>query len=283
MRIVAASVFLIALGLVAAHAAPAKGKARAKASAAARSSIVLKPGIKLSEVVEKLGKHVTIRGADAELAKQYTLPPYLAGKTLARGGASTALTFLFGTGWEGSRLPEAQRAKGKNFEIARTPYAYLFGGAAYYVCNNRMWDWTAEANKVVVARRVKDDGDLVETKRGNFGKIKNDLTLGTLLDELNRQTGVNVTNLIGKYHVAEKTQMLAKGRATEIEMPMTASSIPAPLQKRLAEGVSVGEFLSIMCIGLDRHTQQLGGDWKWSSAYEGNKLVYTLRDYAHVQ
>ncbi len=252
------------------------GAAKRKASAPAAAPI--KAGGPLADLVAKLG--ASVRTDDVEAAKAYRLAPEFVG-VVPKGSAGRVLGYLVGSGWDGSKLPAAQRQAGGNYQLARMPHVYEFSGARYFVCNNRAWDWTTEGRQVVVYRRVKADGDLTVSKSVRFDKLEDDLTLGTMLDEIQRQTGATVTNIFGEQHVPTKASGLL-GKAQELELPMTAISIPGPLRDRLTQGATVGEALSILCIGLNRHTQSRSGDWKWSSAYEGGKLIYTLRDYAHL-
>ncbi|NCO35731.1 MAG: hypothetical protein AUJ92_07260 [Armatimonadetes bacterium CG2_30_59_28] len=221
-------------------------------------------------------------------AASYVMPPHLIGEKQFRT-VSEALHFLFGSGWEGSRLPEQERTPEKqNYRLARAPFVEQ-KGPRHWVCNNRAFDWGLEKGtnkgKVVdvalIRRRCGDDGDIVATSPVSMGRIESDFTLRTVLDRLKLKTGIMV-NVIGSELV------VGTDSKTDASALMRVASIPAALQDELMRPITPGRLLTILAVGLNEHTKREGGDWKWSSTSVPSSeekpaplVIHTLRDYAH--
>lgn len=263
------------------------------------SSLTLTDKTTLIEVVERLRKftsaQIVIAGKDKELARRYTFPPHLVGRTLKLSPATDALKFLTSAGWEGSPLPAHLRGKaGAQWQLARTPYAFEVDGQKIWNCNNRQWDWRWEKSKgksaggtITIFSRLQPDGDIVEGKRFKLSEVKDDSTFETLLDLMKQETGVTVNFVPYDSQFLEVQALPAPAsparRAEPKRIPMRAAAIPLNLRERLTEELTPGEFLSIIAVGLNQHTRPMKTHWLWSSGKRSSgEVIYTLRDYAHV-
>ncbi len=263
------------------------------------SSLTITAKTTLVEVVERLrpftSAQIVIAEKDKELARRYTFPPHLVGRTLKLSPATDALKFLTSAGWEGSPLPANRRGKaGAQWQLARTPYAFEVDGQKIWNCNNRQWDWRWEKSKgksaggtITVFSRLQPDGDVVEGKKFKLSEVQDDSTFETLLDLMKQKTGVTVNFVPYDSQFLEVKATPAPEsparRAESKRVPMRAAAIPPPLRERLTEELTPGEFLSIIALGLNHHTRPMKTDWRWSSDKRSSgEVIYTLRDYAHV-
>ena len=256
----------------------------------AQDSVTLSKDLTLDAVLKKLDARtpavVKIAEADAEIARQYRLPPSLVGHKLSLNNVRGALDFLFGKGWEGSPLREELRDS-SNFMLARCPYRPDWR-ADLWVCNNSCWDWRWEKTKdgpaggvIHVRRAVQADGDVVETGAFPLPKMKPEFALNTLLQMI-KQKARRIVNIDGNQYVPVKDA--ARPDAQPRLEPMRVSSIPEGLRARLAEPHTIGEYLTILAAGLNTHAKPNAGLWKWSShlvrSDDGaDRVIYTLRDY----
>jgi len=264
------------------------------------SSLTITEKTTLVEVVERLRQftraQIVIAEKDKALARRYTFPPPLVGKTLKLSPATDALKFLTGAGWEGSPLPAHLRGKaGAQWQLARTPYAFEVGGEKIWTCNNRQWDWRWEKSKgksaggvISIFSRLQPDGDVVEGKKFKLPEVKEDATFETLLDLMKQETGVTVNFVPYDSQFLEVQATPAPEsparRAEPKRIPMRAAAIPLHLRERLTEELTPGEFLSILAVGLNQHTRPMKTYWRWSSDRRSTgQVIYTLRDYAHVE
>jgi hypothetical protein len=275
------------------------GEAASLPKPASSTTIKIAETTTLAEVVERLRKftnaQVVIAEKDKELAQSYTFPPFLVGKSLKLSPVPDALRFLTGMGWEGSQLPSTLRGKaGTQYQLARTPYAWDDEGKKIWIGNNRQWDSKWEKTKgraaggtITIFSRLQSYGDVVEGKRFKLDDVQDDTTFESLLDMVKMETGITVNFTPYDSQFLEVKAIPAPEspaqRAEPKRVPMRASILPTSLRERLTAGVTPGEFLSIMAIGLNQHTRPMKTDWRWSSDKRvSGEVTYTLRDYAHV-
>lgn len=287
-------IILPLLGATGAHSQPSASSTssiRSAVPAGGRITLQIKPGTRLSALLALLQKYtnalIQVEEKARRYVESYVMPPYLVGEKQF-SSVSAALDFLFGAGWEGSLLPEEQRtAENANYQLARTPFMEEQPPGTW-VCNNRAFDWSITRKTVrgkptvvvTIRKRLYDDGDIVPTQPVDLGGIEDDFTLLTVLERLKLKSGITV-NVIG--------EELITGRGPEDDRSpiMRVASIPPPLREELSRPITPGRLLTLLAIGLNEHTKDIGGDWKWSSAYASSSentappVIYTLRDYAH--
>jgi hypothetical protein len=287
-----------ARGLGAAAEEKPKTEKKAEEPPTSPEKITLAAETTLIEVLNALAPFTTakvklVAGNAATLGQDYRFPPFLHGQELLCRDVRGTLNFLTGVGWEGSRLPEENRARaGDNYRLAHTPFVPILAGQRHWVCNNRCWDWKWDKGTgppdvgpggiITVSARVQPDGDVVEREPFSLGRIPDDYTLDTLLDLIKQRLRITV-NVEGYQYVP-----VPFGGATRLK-GMTAADVRAVCGDLLKESHSLGEWLSLIAIGLNQHSKSVQGDWKWSCKEapvkrEGRQettVIYTLRDYAH--
>lgn len=230
----------------------------------------------------------------AAWAREYRFPPFLHGWQLRCQDVKGTLNFLTGVGWEGSALPEAERARaGENFRLARTPFVPLIAGRHYWVCNNRCWDWkwskgagqpnVGAGGLVTISARLQPDGDVVARNPFSLGQIRDHWVLDTLLDLIKQQLGI-IINVEGARFIPVQADGITRLQS------MTAGDVRAVCGDLMQEPHTLGEWLSLIAIGLNHHGKPVQADWKWSckevtvdrlGRWE-TRVIYTLRDYAHL-
>jgi len=129
---------------------------------------------------------------------------------------------------------------------------------------------------------------VVEGKKFKLPEVKEDATFETLLDLMKQETGVTVNFVPYDSQFLEVQATPAPEsparRAEPKRIPMRAAAIPLHLRERLTEELTPGEFLSILAVGLNQHTRPMKTYWRWSSDRRSTgQVIYTLRDYAHVE
>jgi hypothetical protein len=228
-------------------------------------------------------------------ARDYRFPPFLHGWELSCRDVKGTLNFLTGMGWEGSALPEEERGRaGENFRLARTPFVPVIAGQRYWVCNNRSWDWkwskgTGQPNVgaggvLTVSARLQPDGDVVARNPFSLGRIPDHFSLDTLLDLIKQQLGILV-NVEGDQFVPVQAEGITRLQG------MTAGDVRAVCGDLMQVPHTLGEWLSLLAIGLNFHGKPVRADWKWSckeaavtrQGRQETMVIYTLRDYAHAR
>ncbi|NCO39527.1 MAG: hypothetical protein GW911_14105 [Armatimonadetes bacterium] len=257
-------------------------------AASTQDALTLTKDLTLTQVLQKLDARtpaaVRIAEPDAELAAQYRCPPYLVGHRLPLTDIRKALDFLCGKGWEGSPLPQELRTNTSK-RLARCPYRPDWE-PGLWVCNNACWVWKWEkkaggpaGGTLEVSRGVQADGDVVKTEPFSLAPVRPEYALNELLQMVKQKTRI-VVNVDGNQYAPVPEPGGGKPRLE----PMRLRDLPAPLQGKLGEPHTLGDFLTVLAEGLNSRTKGEGGLWKWSSSLVAGgsgkpTVIYTLRDY----
>lgn len=267
--------------------------------------LTLTPQMRLTEVLNHLAPFTPafmhMSAEDKALAQQYTLPPHLEGQVLRCEPVREALDFLFGAGWEGSRLaPELRERAGSHYWLARTPYVnglHRPGEPRHWVCNNRMWAWKWEktedgqegpddGGRVTIFRRLQADGDVVATQPFSLPRLTDEIVLDTVLDWIKQKRGI-IVNVVGYPFAPVEAGRDRQGRPITRLEPLRMRTLRQLFGAELEKVHTLGEWLHLLAAGLNAHFQGTGSDWKWSSTLVrdpgGREVVlYTLRDYGRL-
>jgi hypothetical protein len=259
-----------------------------KPSYAQRITLTITEGMTLYDVLQlisnRTGQVIYVSKQDSKVVRNYRFPPHMIGVTIKADTAGQALSFLFGVGWDGSPIPTEVRAKlNETYMLSRTPPQIKIANYTSWSCNNRYFDWEPVKGGARVIVRLQPDGDIV--KREPFGlELADEFTLDTVRDMIKQRTGIYI-NIEPEEHRFMPSNLLPQYKSMKVKepflVPMKVAQLSLVFGTLLNEKWTLGEWLSIITEGLNLHSRQRGCLWKWTAWVNGDKLIYTLRCYAH--
>ncbi|MCS7253685.1 MAG: hypothetical protein RMK18_03130 [Armatimonadota bacterium] len=240
----------------------------------------------LQAIADRSGQPIYVSKQDASVVKTYRFPIHMIGVTVKADTAGQALSFLFGSGWEGSPIAAELRDKlGEDFKLARTPPQIKLNSITSWTCNNRYFDWKQEGKGIRVIVRLQPDGDIIKQKP--FGlELLDEATIDVIRDLINQRVGIYF-NIIPEEHKFMPSNLLPQYKRMKVKepflVPMRVAQLSLLFGAMLEERHTLGEWLTMLAEGLNLHCRPRGCLWKWSAWVEEgkDKPIYTLRCYAH--
>ncbi len=218
-------------------------------------------------------------------------PPHLYGASFSFKNVGEALAFLSGKGWEGSPLPIKERERaGSAYQIARCPLPVRIAGRIFWTCNNPAFAarWSKgpgdpPGGTMQVSLRGFNDGDVVKRDPIPLGPLTGAESVDYLRDRIKELTGIYF-NFSPEWHQNVNYKLLPEYQSIHLpanpEIPLTLVKIQTTLKLTISGPLTLGQWLTIICAGLDEHARNRGCLWKWSSS-SGDQPTYTVRCYAH--